>query len=682
MLLQVLRMALGLGLAILAAVGAAGTLGLPLIVRSDAFEAPILSIVRSALPYAPFLAALGLIAIAISERARLRQLLYWLLAGAVVAMLSFHALQSGEALPAAMFGGMAPLKFVTAGAFGGFVYWLVAGRRAGALWALVAGEAAPGTLGMREEQRRCTLCAVLWLALGLVPLALLGWQMFHNSSPSLAGRIAANAEADAARKLAGAGHPELAFKVHGYTGHVTGSVADAPAKDAAFAKAKEVLAPFVGVPGVVAVLENDIIAKDDTDPRVAAENARIRAAMEDEARKRAEAERLAAEIEAKRKAEEEAARLAAEAEAKRKAEQEALAKAEADRVARAKAEAARLAAEMEAKRKAEGERLAAEAEAKRIAAEEEARAKAEAERLAAEVEAKRIAAEKEVRAKAEAERLAAEVEAKRIAAEEEARAKAEAERLAAEAEAKRKSAEEEARQREAAERIAAEIEKKRKAFEDAQIRAETKRTAQVEAERKAVEAALAAAESLAVEAAAKRKADAERARQKTQQNAAAVAPDTVANVAEGSASATSNAPEPGAAASANDVRSCFAELEALTRRRKIFFKSSSSELRKVHAKLLDAVALLAKTCPGMTIVVSGHTDFDGNEVANQILSEERAEAVRAALVERGVDSKHLEVRAFAWRQPSDGVVRRYARAADRRVEFSAIAHLEDDHASH
>jgi outer membrane protein OmpA-like peptidoglycan-associated protein len=57
---------------------------------------------------------------------------------------------------------------------------------------------------------------------------------------------------------------------------------------------------------------------------------------------------------------------------------------------------------------------------------------------------------------------------------------------------------------------------------------------------------------------------------------------------------------------------------------------------------------------------------------NQQLAEERAEVVRAALVERGVDSKQLEVRAFADRQPADGIARPYARASERRAEFVAV----------
>lgn len=657
-MLQVLRIALGLGLAILAAVGLGAALGLPLVPRPEVFEPPIVSVARAALPYFPFLGALGLCAVAVAEHWRLPHLIYWLLAGCVIAMLGYHALQASGAASAALLAQPAPLKFVIMGAFGGFVHWLVAGRQAGSIAMLLDDGRDLADTRAAQEQRRCAICVAVWLLLGLVPLALLGWHLLHNASPSLARRVADGAEADGAKMLAEAGLPNLALKVDGHTGHVTGTVADAAARASAFAKAKDVLAPLAGVPGVVAVLQNDIIARDATDPRVAEENARIRAAAEADARKKAEEERLMAEAEAKRKAAEEEARRKAEEErlaaavaAKRKAaEEEARKKAEEERLA---SEAEKQLAEIAAKRKAleeeqikaETERLAqieaerkqqestarakaaAEAEAKRKAAEEEASQRAEAERQAAEIAAKRKAVE-EAQVRAEAKRLA-QIEAERKQKEAEEQAKA-----AAAEEARRRAEEAEAQQRAEAERQVAEIEAKRKAAEDAQIKAEAERLAQIEAERREQEAAAKA--KAAVEEEAKRKAD-----------GAAAAKDESA------------------------LQSCETQLEEITEKRKIFFKSASSELRKIHAKILDAVAALSKRCINMTIIVSGHTDFQGDEQANQQLSEERAEAVRAALVERGVDSKQLEVRGYAWRRPSDGTMRKTARASDRRAEFMA-----------
>ncbi|MEQ1717114.1 MAG: hypothetical protein ABL907_14190, partial [Hyphomicrobium sp.] len=371
MLLNVLRIAIGLGLATLAALAAGSMLGLPLFEPALGFEPPFWRVAKASIPYLPFAAALGLAAIAIGEDRRLRHWAYWLFAGILIAIAGFFVLR-GQGASAAMTGGRAPLNFVLMGGAGGLVYWLLAGRKAGALVAagsLFTGSGVTGAEAStgRDEQRRCAVCAVLWLLIGLLPLGLLGWYTIHRSAPPLSERITAKAEADAVNLLAAAGLPALQLKVDGHTGHITGTVADGATKTKYFETAKTALAPLIGVPGVVAVLQNDLLAIDDSDPRVAAENARIKAAEIEAARKHAEEARLAAEVAAKRKADEElarkkaeAARLAAEVEAKRKADEE---------LARQKAEEARLAAEVDAKRKADEDSARAHAAAARLAAE-------------------------------------------------------------------------------------------------------------------------------------------------------------------------------------------------------------------------------------------------------------------------------------------------------------------------
>ncbi|MGE0382239.1 MAG: hypothetical protein AB7O90_15470, partial [Hyphomicrobium sp.] len=373
-----LRLILRIGLALVAAIAAGlsvgSALGLPLVSTSQAATSAVWQALTGVGSYIPFVLLLSIIAIALAELLALRHWLYWLLAGCITAIIGFHVLEFAG-VSDVLSAEHAPLKFVVMGAAGGLVYWLLSGRNAGGLVAAAEQLYAVSPVTAKEERRRCALCALMWLALGLIPLGLLGWQSLHLGSAPFADRLRSSAEGDATRLLTFAGLDGVKLRVEDHTGHVTGTVADAETKEKTFQKTKAVLAPLVGLPGIVAVLQNDLYAVDDTSPAIAAENARIKSA-EEAARKKAEEERLAAEAEAKRKAEEQAARkkaeeerLAAEAEAKRKAEEEA------------------------ARRKAEEERLAAEAEAKRKAEEEAARKKAEEERLAAEAEAKRKAEE-------------------------------------------------------------------------------------------------------------------------------------------------------------------------------------------------------------------------------------------------------------------------------------------------
>ena len=51
------------------------------------------------------------------------------------------------------------------------------------------------------------------------------------------------------------------------------------------------------------------------------------------------------------------------------------------------------------------------------------------------------------------------------------------------------------------------------------------------------------------------------------------------------------------------------------------------------------------------ILVHGHTDTDGREEFNRILSEKRADAVKAEMVRLGVDATRIETEGRGFRQP-------------------------------
>jgi outer membrane protein OmpA-like peptidoglycan-associated protein len=79
---------------------------------------------------------------------------------------------------------------------------------------------------------------------------------------------------------------------------------------------------------------------------------------------------------------------------------------------------------------------------------------------------------------------------------------------------------------------------------------------------------------------------------------------------------------------------------------------------------IDRTAGVLNRYPQTNILVEGHTDSKGSESYNQQLSERRAQAVRDALVNRGVDSHRLRVIGYGESQPisSDD-------AMNRRVEL-------------
>jgi outer membrane protein OmpA-like peptidoglycan-associated protein len=106
---------------------------------------------------------------------------------------------------------------------------------------------------------------------------------------------------------------------------------------------------------------------------------------------------------------------------------------------------------------------------------------------------------------------------------------------------------------------------------------------------------------------------------------------------------------------------------------KVRFKLGSSELDGKSAPLLDQIAAAMRANPQASkIRIEGHTDDLGDRGFNQKLSEERADAVRRALIDRGVDGDRLETRGHGEMQPTAPNASAAGRAKNRRVEFLIV----------
>lgn len=120
----------------------------------------------------------------------------------------------------------------------------------------------------------------------------------------------------------------------------------------------------------------------------------------------------------------------------------------------------------------------------------------------------------------------------------------------------------------------------------------------------------------------------------------------------------------------NDTDADAAELEedlnALVAESPILFQPGSAILDASAVEVIDALAELARPVAGVVITVEGHTDSDGVPIENLQLSQNRAEAVQAALIERGLAG--VEATGFGSERPVlvDGVE---DKVASRRVEF-------------
>ncbi|MBK9262614.1 MAG: OmpA family protein [Polyangiaceae bacterium] len=100
------------------------------------------------------------------------------------------------------------------------------------------------------------------------------------------------------------------------------------------------------------------------------------------------------------------------------------------------------------------------------------------------------------------------------------------------------------------------------------------------------------------------------------------------------------------------------------------FDTAKSTIKKVSDALLDEVAGVLKDHPEITkIEVQGHTDDRGGKKLNEKLSDDRAKAVMAALVKRGIDASRLTAKGYGQDVPIGDNKTAEGRQKNRRVQF-------------
>ena len=103
----------------------------------------------------------------------------------------------------------------------------------------------------------------------------------------------------------------------------------------------------------------------------------------------------------------------------------------------------------------------------------------------------------------------------------------------------------------------------------------------------------------------------------------------------------------------------------------VTFETGSTSITPEGSITIDAAAALINRVPGLAIEVHGHTDNEGDETANQVLSQARAEAVVSALAQRGVDTTRISAIGFGSSNPIAPNITDEGRATNRRIEFLA-----------
>lgn len=100
----------------------------------------------------------------------------------------------------------------------------------------------------------------------------------------------------------------------------------------------------------------------------------------------------------------------------------------------------------------------------------------------------------------------------------------------------------------------------------------------------------------------------------------------------------------------------------------VLFDTGRSDLKPGALRTLEQLTAFLVENPDRTAIIEGHTDSVGAAAFNQRLSEERAQAVQNALIERGIAPARLSAVGFGPTKPVVGNDTAAGRQQNRRVE--------------
>ena len=105
----------------------------------------------------------------------------------------------------------------------------------------------------------------------------------------------------------------------------------------------------------------------------------------------------------------------------------------------------------------------------------------------------------------------------------------------------------------------------------------------------------------------------------------------------------------------------------------IHFDVDKATIRPETQPLFDDIAQVLKNFPMWRLRIVGHTDATGDAAHNQLLALQRANAVKSALVDRGIQDSRLETEGAGQNQPVASNDTPEGRALNRRVALIRLA---------
>ena len=102
------------------------------------------------------------------------------------------------------------------------------------------------------------------------------------------------------------------------------------------------------------------------------------------------------------------------------------------------------------------------------------------------------------------------------------------------------------------------------------------------------------------------------------------------------------------------------------------FKTAKYNIEEKYFQELDNLKSLLVNENEIRIEIAGHTDNNGSELANQLLSENRAKSVKSYLVKNGIDKLRINCVGYGEKQPIADNNSKQGREKNRRIEIRIL----------
>ena len=102
------------------------------------------------------------------------------------------------------------------------------------------------------------------------------------------------------------------------------------------------------------------------------------------------------------------------------------------------------------------------------------------------------------------------------------------------------------------------------------------------------------------------------------------------------------------------------------------FKTEKYNIEEKYFQELDNLKSLLVNENEIKIEIAGHTDNNGSELANQLLSENRAKSVKSYLVKNGIDKLRINCVGYGEKQPIADNNSKQGREKNRRIEIRIL----------